>query len=148
MNKRPPSVCVAFPCQDLLKEFAPQKDLLGLIQLDVKQLVQIYLRNWASLESDKRFLMMEGNVSCSFGMQELLIYDMIYDERGNPLFNVSTSDLEHLRATLSAIWQQMVAEFISLIEEMDLTDDQLSGLEPYRWIGPTLILSIPLSRRA
>jgi len=150
------------PAVEIVQDHQPTDSLLAALGTSTKEVIELFLNAWAEFkhldESDYPYYGITDNFSRGIYDQSmrqsfrinarLMVMDILFDamerriENGEG-FKLGDKDRHDAERVLMSIWESLSTAIFSLLEEMQLSDIQISQLRFVRWIGDDFVISIP-----
>lgn len=153
------------PAVEIVQDHQPTDTLLAALGTSTKEVIEMFLNAWAEFkqldgsdmpyygygydsEAQDRALRQNFNINA-----RLLVMDIIFDamerrvEQGLGM-KIGEDDRRSAERVLMSIWAHLSANIFELLEEMNLSDLQISQLKFVKWVGDDFVISIPYHQTA
>lgn len=140
------------PAVEIIQDHQPTDSLLQLMGTSTKELIEMFLNAWVEFKHMERmpsFGQDEMSQRANFELNaRLLVMDIIFDamERRVELGEsvpVTEEDRRAAEKVMMSIWSSLSHYLFALLEEMCVSDLQISQLRFVRWLGDDFVVSIP-----
>jgi hypothetical protein len=145
------------PAVEIVQDHEPTDTLLGALGTSTKEVIELFLNAWAEFKHmDETDILYYGDsefraqaMRQSFTVNaRLLVMDILFDawerriEEGQGP-KITEQDRIDAEKVLMSIWSNLAENIFSLLEELKVTDLQISQLKFVKWIGDDFIISFP-----
>lgn len=149
------------PAVQIVQDHQPTDSLLASIGTSTKEVIEMFLNAWAEFkhldESDMPYYGVSDDSSRHYDQSlrqsflinaRLMVMDILFDAQERriqegSLPKLSEEDHKAAETVLMSIWNTLSNEIFSMLEEMNVTELQISQLRFVRWIGDDFIISFP-----
>lgn len=149
------------PASGIIAEYQPTENILQSMGTSTKELIQMFLNAWAEFKHVDNncgfrptYETESPGLVFSYGLHaRWLVMDIIFDvmekqiEAGQ-INRLTERDRRDAEQVMMAIWNTLSSEIFELLEEMHVSELQISQIKFVRWIADDFIISFPRYRTA
>ena len=142
MRRRSSSLIFILPTADLVLEHEPSELLLEKIDVPLRRLADYIIEQWVLLESEpwRHFDAVQRQTTFS-RLMTYVTMDFLSEDDVVARY-MTREDRRDAEFLIEQFCQDFYTKIIPILQEMNLTDYQLSTLNVNRWVGRSMVIDI------
>ncbi len=139
MKRRPGTVLLVLPTEQVMREFEPASTILHKVDLPLPVLAEYVIDQWAQCESEPWAKYAPREMSTFEQIMTYVVMDFLSSAE---MRQMDRDDRQAAKTVVIEFCRHLFNTVVPILEQLNLTEQQMKSLNVRDWMGNSMILSV------